>query len=267
MRSVTYNYSGTKVDQTHPTRTVTFEANDGAVLSNTTGTRLINITGAAANPPVVTGTSTTPVAWNQTLPPAAAPVVTVAPSLNLSDGATSQLTGALVSISAGFVSGQERAGWNNIVATADGITVTASTKNRTLTLTGNATVATYQAVLQTVTYTNSSQNPTAGVRTVTVTVTDSNSITSTVTAHLAASRQVQSHECPANDYHDIGDRQLYGRGRCNLGRRWCRVDRSRHRHHYSRNRDHRGRLLGRRHFGIHRIKSALAVRSMRQRAC
>jgi hypothetical protein len=92
-----------------------------------------------------------------------------------------------VSISANFSSGEDLLGWNATVAAANNITVTSSPHSHFITLTPTTpdtseSPAAFQAVLRTVTYTNTSQKPTAVPRTVTFTVVDSNSITSTVTA-------------------------------------------------------------------------------------
>jgi hypothetical protein len=191
LESVTFNYSGSVV--TNPTRTITFKADDGLVLSNRP-TRTINIQGPVASPPIVTGTSATAVAWTEALPPASAPVVTIAPGLTITDGSTGQLTSATVTISQNFSSGEDVLSWNAAVATANNITVTSSPHSHFITLTPTTpdtseSLAAFQAVLRTVTYTNISQKPTALPRTVTFTVVDSNSITSTITSN---SQQVVS---------------------------------------------------------------------------
>jgi hypothetical protein len=194
LQSVTFSYSGSVVGNP-PTRTITFAANDGLVLSSTVNSvDFINIQGPVANPPVIAGTSSTPVTWTETLPPNSAPIVVVAPGLSITDVSTSQLTSATVAISANFISGQDALGWNDATATTNHITVTASAQNRTLTLTPTTpdtseSLAAFQAVLQTVTYTNSSKNPNTAPRTVTFTVIDSNSITSSI---AASSQQVIS---------------------------------------------------------------------------
>ena len=186
MQSVTFTYSGSVVGNP-PTRTITFTANDGAALSNQ-ATRLINIVGSVVSPPVVTGTSSTPLSWTETLPPAAPPVITIAPGLAITDGSTSQLSSATVSITANFSSGEDVLGWNSAIAAANNITVSASAHSHTLTLTPtlpdvSESLASFQAVLRSVTYSDSSQNPTTAPRTITFTVVDSNSITSSITAN------------------------------------------------------------------------------------
>jgi hypothetical protein len=82
LRSVTFNYSSTAVDALHPSRTISFASNNGSVSSNV-ATRTINLLGSAIIPPIVTGTSQTPLTWTEQLPPAAAQVITIAPNLVL----------------------------------------------------------------------------------------------------------------------------------------------------------------------------------------
>ena len=186
LQSVTFTYSGTVV--ANPAHTITFKANDGLVLSDPTNSiDFINIQGPVASPPIVTGTSATPITWTEALPPAAPPTVPVAANLSIADGSTTQLTGATVSISANFSSGEDVLGWNAAVATSNRITVTTSAHSHTLTLTPTTpdtseSLAAFQAVLRTVTYSNSTQNPTTAPRTITFTVVDTNSITSSITA-------------------------------------------------------------------------------------
>jgi hypothetical protein len=186
LQSVTFTYANSVVGNP-PSRTITFKANDGAVLSNA-ATRTINIQGPVVSPPVVTGTSGTPVAWIEALPPASAPTVVIAPALSIADASTTQLTSATVSIAANFASGEDLLGWNTAIAAANHITVTASPHSHFITLAPSApdtseSLAAFQAVLRTVTYSDSSGNPSTVPRTVAFTVVDSNSITSSTTTN------------------------------------------------------------------------------------
>ena len=178
LESVAFNYSGGSVDSQHPTRTITFEADDGAVLSNK-ATRTIMLSGPVANPPVVAGT-TSAITWTEAIP---APVIQIASGLSITDLSATQLTSATVQITSNFSSSEDVLGWDNTLATADGITVTLSNGKSKLTLTGTADLASYQAVLQSVTYSDSSENPSTAPRTATFTVVDTNSITSAVTSN------------------------------------------------------------------------------------
>jgi hypothetical protein len=192
LQSVTFTYANNVVGNP-ATRTITFKADDGLVLSNRP-TRNISILGPVVSPPVVTGTSGSAINWTETIPPSSPSNVTVAPSLVITDGSATQLTSATVTIATNFNSGQDLLGWNATVAAANNITVTPSAHSHFLTLTPtipdtSESLAAFQAVLRTVTYSNTSGNPITAPRTITFTVVDSNSITSTVTTN---SQQVVS---------------------------------------------------------------------------
>ena len=91
-------------------------------------------------------------------------------ALILTDAGSSNITGATVQITGNYHSEQDVL---HFVDTTN-ITGTFATNTGMLTLTGNTTVSNYQAALRTVTYRNTSENPSTGisVRTVTWTVTD-----------------------------------------------------------------------------------------------
>src|SRR5205807_1468706 len=84
---------------------------------------------------------------------------------------SANLIGATVSITGGFVSGQDVLGFT----TQNGITGSYNATTGVMTLSGSATVATYQAALQSVTYSNSSENPSGATRTVSFQVDDGQS--------------------------------------------------------------------------------------------
>jgi hypothetical protein len=92
------------------------------------------------------------------------------PGLTVTDLDSTNLTGATVAITAGFVSAQDTLAFTNQL----GITGNYNSGTGVLTLTGTTTVANYQTALRSVTYQNSSDNPTAS-RTITFTVDDGTS--------------------------------------------------------------------------------------------
>ncbi|MET4116006.1 VCBS repeat-containing protein, partial [Bradyrhizobium sp. JR1.5] len=103
--------------------------------------------------------------------------------LTVSDVDSTNLTGATVSITTNFPSGQDVLSFTN----QNGITGSYNAATGVLTLTGSATVANYQAALRSVTYSNSSDNPSGATRTISYQVDDgaganhaSNIVTSTV---------------------------------------------------------------------------------------
>jgi hypothetical protein len=104
--------------------------------------------------------------------------------LSVVDADTANLQGATVTISTGYVSGQDALGFTN----QNGITGSFDSGTGVLTLSGSATVAQYQTALRSVTYVNTSDNPSGATRTISYQVNDgqstnsaSNVVTATVT--------------------------------------------------------------------------------------
>jgi large repetitive protein len=89
-------------------------------------------------------------------------------ALTLFDVDSANLAGATVQITGNFVSGQDVLGFTN----QNGITGNYNAVTGVLTLTGQASVAQYQVALQSVTYFNSSDNPSSLTRTISYQVND-----------------------------------------------------------------------------------------------
>ncbi|MDR6610159.1 VCBS domain-containing protein, partial [Pseudomonas synxantha] len=109
---------------------------------------------------------------------------TINSALTVTDVDSSNLTGATVSITGNFATGQDVLAFTN----QNGITGSYNAGTGVLTLTGTATVAQYQTALRSVTYSNSSDNPSTTARTISFQVDDgaaanhaSNIATTTVT--------------------------------------------------------------------------------------
>src|SRR5205823_262426 len=81
--------------------------------------------------------------------------------VTVSDVDSSNLTGATVSITANFVAGEDVLGFT----AQPGISGAYNASTGVLTLSGAASVANYQAALHSVTYFNSSDNPSGATRT------------------------------------------------------------------------------------------------------
>ncbi|HVK08484.1 MAG TPA: Ig-like domain-containing protein, partial [Gemmataceae bacterium] len=111
-------------------------------------------------PPTLSGIETAALAYteNQSL--------AVTGTLAVADPDSTNLTGATVTLSTGYVAGQDFLDFT----TQNGITGVFS--NGTLTLSGTATLAQYQAALRSVQYRNASENPSTAARTVSFRVTD-----------------------------------------------------------------------------------------------
>ncbi|MGX1349145.1 hypothetical protein AB7M49_002721 [Bradyrhizobium elkanii] len=171
LASVTYQ--NTSDNPSGLARTVTIIANDGTATSTpVTGT--INVT-PVNDPPVTTAGGTLNYTENQ-----AATVIDA--SVNVTDIDSANLTGATVQITGGFAAGQDVLGFAGQI----GISGSYNAATGVLTLTGSSSVANYKAALDSITYFNSSDNPSGADRTVSFTVTDGtdSSNTSTSTIHV-----------------------------------------------------------------------------------
>ena len=112
--------------------------------------------------PIVT-TSTSPLAYLQ-----GQGAVPLDPGVTVTDANSPTLIGATVAITSSFASGQDVLGFTN----QNGISGTFNANLGVLTLTGTATLANYQAALQSVTYNNTSSNPSVLTRVATFTAND-----------------------------------------------------------------------------------------------
>ncbi|MBF0156916.1 MAG: tandem-95 repeat protein, partial [Magnetococcales bacterium] len=158
LRTVTYGNLAGDIP-TAGLRTVTWIANDGAATSNPVTSSLTVV--AVNDVPAVTAAG----GWSFT---EGDPATAVAPAVTVSDADHPQLTGATVTLTGSYVAAEERLYFTDTAA----ITGSWNAVGGVLTLTGAATQADYQAALSGVTYRNTSENPTAGVRTASIRVSD-----------------------------------------------------------------------------------------------
>jgi len=143
----------------------------------TTGSQTITATDTVS--PGIAGTSNA----ETVAPPDAPPVVTAGHSftytegqaaapfdtaLTVTDADSPDLAQVTVHITAGYINGEDVLGFTDTAA----ITHLFDAATGTLTLTGNATPTQYQAALQSITYVDTSQNPSTLDRTVTITAND-----------------------------------------------------------------------------------------------
>ncbi|HSD36510.1 MAG TPA: putative Ig domain-containing protein [Rhodocyclaceae bacterium] len=169
LRSVTYQ--NTSDNPVTTPRTVSFWVNDGGLNSNTV-TRNINLT-AVNDAPVVSTTGTT---LSYTENAAATAIDT---GLTISDADNANLVGATVQITG--ASDQDVLAFTN----QNGISGTWNAGTGTLTLSGSATVANYQAALRSITYFNTSDNPSTATRTVSFSVNDGSANSSVATRTIS----------------------------------------------------------------------------------
>ncbi|WP_224742345.1 hypothetical protein, partial [Cysteiniphilum sp. SYW-8] len=169
LRSVTYQ--NTSDNPNTLARTVSFVVNDGG--SNSVAvTSTINIT-AVNDAPIVVAGGTLNYTEN-----ASASAIDVA--LTVNDADDTNIESASVTISNNYVNGED------ILAFANTANITGSFNAGTgvLTLTGTDTLANYQAALRSVTYQNTSDNPSTLARTVSFVVNDGDVNSSAVTSTI-----------------------------------------------------------------------------------
>ncbi|GAB4366513.1 MAG: hypothetical protein Kow00121_03960 [Elainellaceae cyanobacterium] len=157
LRSITY--SNISDNPTLTNRVVQFSVTDRALTSNL-ASRTVQIR-AVNTAPVLTA-STGALAYQEN-----AGAVAVDPGLIVTDSDSPNLTRATLVLS-GYVAGQDRLNFTN----QNGIVGNFNAATGVLTLTGSASVARYQSALRSVTYSNSSNSPNTGNRTLRITVTD-----------------------------------------------------------------------------------------------
>ncbi len=157
LRSVTY--LNNSQNPTLTPRSISFIASDGTASSNSP-TKTLSVV-AANDAPVLTAGGGSPTFTED------GAAVVVDPAITATDADDTNLESATVTITNLLNAGAEV-----LAATTGGTGITASYVAPTLTLTGTATLANYQAVLRTVTYLNSSQSPSPIARVVSFRVND-----------------------------------------------------------------------------------------------
>ncbi|MEL6342764.1 MAG: MopE-related protein [Myxococcota bacterium] len=164
LRNVTYKNENTS-NPTEGTRTISWTVNDGDA-DSTAVKRSFSVKRVNDAPNLTLGTTSLNYAEGD-----GKAILDSSPSLTITDVDSSNIASATITISSGYVSGED-----TLSATETGsIKKSTSTSGGklTLTLTGTDTLANYVAVLKTVTYENTdSSTPTAGTRTITWAVTD-----------------------------------------------------------------------------------------------
>ncbi len=171
LRSILYSNSGGD-NPSGGDRTFTFTVSDGAASSGAV-TALLHVL-PVNDKPVVTAGATLAYTENDG-------ATVLDGTITLTDPDDSNLEGALVQLGTGYVAGQDRLGFSDgagIIGVWDG-------GSGSLTLSGSASVAAYQAALRSITYLNlDGDTPTAGTRTVTFTVQDGALTSAAVTSHV-----------------------------------------------------------------------------------
>lgn len=173
LRTVTYQSTSDDPTETSASRSFSFVVNDGSG-DSTPQSRALTIT-PVNDPPVVTAGASASYTENGT-------AVALDNTITVTDPDNAKLTGAVVKISAGLTDG-------DVLSLADqnGIRGSYNAATGELTLSGSDAAANYQTALRLVTFSSTSDNPTANStsRTITYTVSDgtvtSQAVTSTIT--------------------------------------------------------------------------------------
>ncbi len=174
------------------TTNFTYTIDDGSG-GTATATVTITITGSS-NPPVLDVATTGSLSYTEK-----AAATAISPTgLGITDPDNTTLASATVQITGGYQNGEDLLSFTGTLP--NGITSAFDGATGKLTLTGSASLATYQTLLQQVGYSNTSSNPNTGNRTVSFTVSDggasSNVVTRTVT--VAAVNDPPSVNIPAS---------------------------------------------------------------------
>ncbi len=165
-------YNNTSDDPSTQTRTVSFSVHDGDAWSNA-GTASITVT-ATNEAPVISNVGGT-LAYTEN---DAAKVIDS--SITISDADDTNINSATVKITGNYANGQDVLSFTN----QNGITGSWDASTGTLTLSGSATKAQYEAALESIKYNNTSDDPSTQTRTVSFSVHDGDAWSSTDTASI-----------------------------------------------------------------------------------
>ncbi len=160
LRSVTYTNSH---QDPASSRTINFVVNDG-VRSSVVAAKAILITGVNDSP--VFSMSTAALEYVENGEP-----IQIADDALVTDVDSVNLEGAVVSFSAGFVPGEDEL----LYATIHSITGVFNPTTGQLSLSGSANLNRYQQAIRTITYRNTSENPSTAPRTISIVLNDGSS--------------------------------------------------------------------------------------------
>jgi hypothetical protein len=165
LQSITYTNGSANPDTN--TRTVTFTVTDEGNLAGDAATRDITVAADNDKPTVTPTVADLSYTENDG-------AVILDAGITTADTDNINLKGAVIQITGNYQNGEDTLAFVN----QNGITGVWDAGTGQLTLTGTATTANYQTALQSITYTNDSEEPDTGDRTVTFTVTDESNLDS-----------------------------------------------------------------------------------------
>jgi hypothetical protein len=166
-------YANLSDDPSTAPRTLTVKVDDGAATSNAL---TVGATVAAVNDAPTLATSTGAASYTEN-----AAAVAVDPAVTAADPDNANLSGATVSITAGFDAAHDSLTFVN----GGGITGSYSTGTGVLTLSGSATKAAYQSALRSITFATSGDDPSTATRTVSFRATDGALTSAVVTRNVS----------------------------------------------------------------------------------
>lgn len=169
-RTFTATFSGTTADVRDSTFGVSLAANHSTTA--TAGVDVVELTVTYLNPPILTATGSALAYTENDAATAVDSGITVTADVT-------NLTGATAQITTGFAAEDTLA-----FSTQNGITGSWDSGTGTMTLSGTATVAQYQTALRSITYVNSSDNPSTTTRVVTFGATDGTRSATSVTRSI-----------------------------------------------------------------------------------
>ncbi|MEM7257583.1 MAG: LamG-like jellyroll fold domain-containing protein, partial [Pseudomonadota bacterium] len=172
IRSISYD--NTSDDPSGLSRTVSIVVDDGTS-SSTTATRTIDVN-PQNDSPALSALETSPAGYTENAPAAA-----ITNTLLVSDPDSTQMVSATVSISGNFAAGEDTLNFTD----QSGISGSYNPGTGVLNLSGSATATDYQTALRSITYHNSSENPSSLSRTLSFVVNDGSSNSNTATRDIA----------------------------------------------------------------------------------
>ena len=163
LRTVTFSSSGTNVNTVNRTLTIV-ATDDGSPNAGISLPAIRTVTVSTANvPPTLSGVPMTSLSYVQ-----GSTAISVAPTASISDPDSINLSSATIQITGNYQNGQDLLAATSVT----GITGVFNPATGTLTLSGIASLAKYQMVLRTVTYSTSSTTGSTAPRTLTFLLND-----------------------------------------------------------------------------------------------
>jgi hypothetical protein len=170
LRSIEYINTSTTPDTLH--RTISFKVNDGSTSSNSISREISVIPVAGA--PILADIETTSLDYTE-----GSEQKELTSTITISDINSEYLYGASVQITGNYNSAEDIGVYSDSIIAANW-----ETEKGELNLSGKATIEKYQEALRNVRYLNKSTNPSEEIRTVSITVTDGEENSNTVTREI-----------------------------------------------------------------------------------